>query len=96
MHKAKLTSKGQITIPAAVREQLNIGPGDKIVFLPCEAGEFRIRRVGSVKELFGAIHYSGPPASVEEMDQAIAEHAAKMDETSKTTPKKKLRDGTAA
>lgn len=96
MYKAKLTSKGQMTIPAAVREQLNVGPGDKIVFLPGEAGEFRVRRVGSTKDLFGAIRYSGPPKTVEEMDEAIAEHVAELDEAVKPRQKKKTRSGAAA
>ena len=33
---ARITSKGQTTIPRKVREYLNVGPGDEIVF---EVGE---------------------------------------------------------
>ena len=29
---SKLTSKGQATIPSAVRERLKVGPGDRIAF----------------------------------------------------------------
>lgn len=32
MVKARLTSKGQITVPKAVRERLRIGPGDELLF----------------------------------------------------------------
>jgi AbrB family looped-hinge helix DNA binding protein len=32
MPSAKITSKGQITVPKAVRERLNVGPGDSVVF----------------------------------------------------------------
>lgn len=29
---AKITSKGQITLPKAVREQLELAPGDRVLF----------------------------------------------------------------
>lgn len=32
MDKAKLTSKGQLTIPRRVRERLGLRPGDRILF----------------------------------------------------------------
>ena len=33
MELAKLTTKGQITIPAEIRKRLNVRAGDKVVFL---------------------------------------------------------------
>lgn len=30
--RARITSKGQVTIPAAVRRQLRVGSGDEVVF----------------------------------------------------------------
>lgn len=33
MELAKMTSKGQITVPKAVREKLNLDTGSKIIFL---------------------------------------------------------------
>lgn len=38
MEIAKLTSKGQITIPKAVREELGVDTGDKLLFVKCEQG----------------------------------------------------------
>lgn len=32
MELAKLTTKGQITIPAEIRKRLNVQAGDKVVF----------------------------------------------------------------
>ncbi len=32
MAEATITSKGQITIPAEIRKQMNLGPQDKVVF----------------------------------------------------------------
>lgn len=86
MYKAKITSKGQLTLPAALRKELGVKPGETITFLPgAGEGEFRIRRAGSIDDLFGIVQklgyvHSGPPISLEEMDQAIADHIAAMDE----------------
>ncbi len=38
MDIAKLTSKGQITIPKAVRVELGVDTGDKLVFIKCSEG----------------------------------------------------------
>jgi AbrB family looped-hinge helix DNA binding protein len=41
--RAKVTSKGQITIPVAVRKSLGVKPGDSICFEQQEGG-FRVAR----------------------------------------------------
>lgn len=33
MELAKITSKGQITIPKDIRDKLNLRPGDKVIFI---------------------------------------------------------------
>jgi len=38
---AKVTSKGQVTIPAAIRNALNIEEGDQLIFET--AGEYEVR-----------------------------------------------------
>jgi AbrB family looped-hinge helix DNA binding protein len=38
---AKITSKGQITVPNEVRRALGVGPGDKLLFKQ-SGGEFRV------------------------------------------------------
>lgn len=49
-HRAKLTSKCQITIPAAIRAQLGIGPGDRVILEVVE-GRALLRPVrGSLTE----------------------------------------------
>ncbi len=40
-HMAKVTTKGQITIPAAIRKALGIKTGDKVLFV--EKGNGRLR-----------------------------------------------------
>lgn len=43
MVSAKVTSKGQITIPKHVRDRLGLDPGDEVEFIE-EDGAFRIRK----------------------------------------------------
>lgn len=51
MDKAKVTSKGQITIPKAVRDQLGLRPGDEIEFVK-DNSHFRVEKV-STRPPFG-------------------------------------------
>jgi AbrB family looped-hinge helix DNA binding protein len=77
MYKAKITSKGQITLPAELRKALGVDTGDSIMFIPEKSGEFRIRRAPrSILELEGCVPYSGPPVSIEAMDRTVGEHIA--------------------
>ncbi len=42
---AKITSKGQTTVPQEIRAVLNIGPGDLIAWEPAANGTVAVRRV---------------------------------------------------
>jgi antitoxin PrlF len=42
MPSATVTSKGQITIPAEVRNKLGLDPGDRVQFVETREGEFSI------------------------------------------------------
>ena len=45
-YAAKITSKGQLTLPKGVRDKLGVGPGDEVEFVDID-GEFHLRkRVG--------------------------------------------------
>jgi len=44
MLTAKLTAKGQITVPRAVREKLGLSPGEYLLFVEGD-GEFSMRKV---------------------------------------------------
>ena len=48
MELAKLTTKGQITIPAEIRTRLNVQAGDKVVFLE-ENGRIFIENAEKLK-----------------------------------------------
>ncbi|HVA26530.1 MAG TPA: AbrB/MazE/SpoVT family DNA-binding domain-containing protein [Chloroflexota bacterium] len=61
MPKATLTSKGQITVPKAIRDSLNLKPGDQLLFLPDDGGAYiRPMAKRSVGELFGVLRGIAP------------------------------------
>lgn len=77
MH-ATITSKGQVTIPKPVRDRLHLEPGDKIDFIVDEDGDLRVTPVtASVTHLKGMVPRPEYPASLEEMDEAIARGATR-------------------
>ena len=43
MEKAKITSKGQVTIPKAVRDRLGLRPGDEIEFIE-DNGNYKVKK----------------------------------------------------
>ncbi len=74
---ATVTSKGQITIPAEVRERLGLRAGSRVQFVSDEQGHYEfIPLKGSLAAMKGMISWSGPPVTLEEMDEAIAAGAA--------------------
>ena len=73
MTTATITSKGQITIPATVRQALNVDAGDRVEFIPLEPGQYLFVAANrSVTELKGMFGKAKRVVSVEEMNQAIA------------------------
>jgi antitoxin PrlF len=73
---ATVTSKGQVTIPVAVRKKLRLKSGSKVDFIENKAGETVLKpRQGDIRRLRGFIKYDGPPVSVEEMNEAVAKAA---------------------
>ena len=73
MAQATLTTKGQVTIPKAVREQLDLKAGDRIDFIVNDSGEAVIRRLSrSTEEVQGMLaHRARTPVTVEQMDEAV-------------------------
>lgn len=71
---AKMTSKGQITLPAKLRKHLGVKAGDRIDFV--EAGEGKIEIVPRKKrlaDLRGIIPYDGPPLSTADLARMVGE-----------------------
>ncbi len=74
---ATMTSKGQITIPAATRSKLRLAPGSKVDFVENAAGEVVLRPiVGDIRRLRGIVPHDGPPVPVDDMNEAIGDAAA--------------------
>jgi AbrB family looped-hinge helix DNA binding protein len=73
MMTTTLTSKGQITIPKAVRDALHLACGDRVEFHVQNDSEALVRAVNtSVDQMFGRLRRPGQKAmSVAAMDQAL-------------------------
>ena len=77
MSAATLTSKGQITIPSAVRRALQVEAGDKVEFVQVEPGRFEmVASTRSVRELKGMFGAAGRVVSIDEMNATIADQGA--------------------
>lgn len=67
-----ITQKGQVTIPASLREQLNLHCGDKVEFLS-ENGKVIVKKVkNDVKAAFG-LYKTKRKVTLEEIEKAIEE-----------------------
>jgi antitoxin PrlF len=77
MTTATMTSKGQVTIPAEVRQRMGLGTGDRIEFVELETGGFAMKpAIDDVRSLKGALRKPQKPVSVEDMHAAILKRAA--------------------
>lgn len=73
MTTATITSKGQITIPADVRNALSVVTGDRVEFVQIEPGKFLFVAANrSVTELKGMFGKADKSVSIEDMNRAIA------------------------
>ena len=80
MPTATVTSKGQVTIPKAVRDLLQLEAGDEIDFMLTERGDVVVRPVSvDVRDLRGILERSRRrTVTVEQMNAAILrEHKRK-------------------
>lgn len=77
METTKLSSKGQVVLPKAIRDSHNWGPGtdftvedtgDAVVLRPAKKG-----RVSRLEDVAGCLKhlYNGPPVATEDMNAAI-------------------------
>ncbi|MBE0689508.1 MAG: AbrB/MazE/SpoVT family DNA-binding domain-containing protein [Anaerolineae bacterium] len=72
MTMATMTSKGQITIPKDIRNNLLLRNGDKIDFIITDQGEVLLRPLTRrVDDIFGRLHKPDKKLSVADMDSAI-------------------------
>jgi len=78
MPSATLTSKGQLTLPRAIRDLLRLGAGDRVDFIVKDDGTVVLRPATvDVRELKGLLHGKGlKPLSVDEMNAIIRRRGA--------------------
>ena len=71
--QATVTSKGQITLPKALRDHLHLAAGDRVEFILEENNVVRmVPRTTSITRLKGMLPKPKRSVSLEEMDEAIA------------------------
>ena len=75
--QSKLTSQGQISVPAAVRRKLGVGPGSVLEWEQ-EGDKIVVRRAGkhTFEDLHRKLFPKGPPKrrTVKEMDEGIRQY----------------------
>ena len=75
--QATITSKGQVTLPKAIRDRFHLEPGDRIEFILERDDILRVEPVTEpVTQLKGMLPKPAVPVTVQDMDEAIARAAA--------------------
>lgn len=79
MPGAKITSKGQVTIPIQVREDLHLDVGDVIEFIKLANGRYEViasnSKISDLKGLFGT---SNKKVTVEQMRASVIKKAGSL------------------
>jgi len=72
MSEARMTSKGQITLPKDIRDRLGLKQGDRVRFIVEDDGRVRLLPAKrDVSELFGILPRPRRALSIEEMDDIV-------------------------
>ena len=75
--KSRVTSQGQISVPAEIRKRLGIGPGSVLEWED-DGDRVFVRKAGkyTFEDIHRALFPDGPPKprTLEELDQAKAEY----------------------
>jgi AbrB family looped-hinge helix DNA binding protein len=71
-----ISTKGQVILPKAIRQRLNWGSGTRLMVEDTADGvllkTMNVFPPTQSEEVFGSLHYEGPPKTLEEMDAAIS------------------------
>jgi antitoxin PrlF len=77
MSTATLTSKGQITIPVDVRNDLKVDAGDRVEFVQLAPGRYEfVAATSDVTDLKGMFGVAKKSVSVDSMNAAIAQRGS--------------------
>ncbi len=75
--QAKLTSKGQLTLPVDIRNALGVGPGDQVEFVVHRSGEILLyARNKPATAIVGAGAAYARPVTREQYDRLLGEAVA--------------------
>ena len=74
---AKITAKGQLTIPKEIRDALRVGPGDRILFL-IEGSKTLLYPVkGTLLDLRGSVKPKNPPEDLDKVREEVKRKVAR-------------------
>ena len=72
--EAKITSKGQITLPARVRQRLNVRPGDSVMFSEGSDGKIIVRsKAGTLADMRGMLRRKGAAPTCDTIERWVGE-----------------------
>lgn len=75
---SRITSKGQITVPKAVRETLALTSGDRIAFVIHDDGTVTVEaETVELKSLRGVLKSGGKHVSIQQMRDAVQQAATR-------------------
>ncbi|MBC7340703.1 MAG: AbrB/MazE/SpoVT family DNA-binding domain-containing protein [Firmicutes bacterium] len=82
--RARVTSKGQITVPRAIRRLLSVRRGDEIAFITDKDRVYVERIPGpmTADRVFGRLHRPGSPP----VDADVARHEARLKRVARHRP----------
>ena len=85
MPATTITTKGQVTIPKAIRDTMGVGPGDRVLIYRADDGRIVVEaETVDIRTLKGMVKPSRRGVTVEEMNEAVVRAAAEryLEETS--------------
>ena len=74
--ESTITTKGQATIPKAIRDHLGLKPGDRLKFFLHPNGSVVLLPKLPASALRGIVRPRQPPVTIEEMNEAAGSGAA--------------------
>lgn len=78
MASSRITSKGQVTVPKAIRETLGVEPGDRIAFRVQDDGRVVVEpETVDLRTLRGVLRPRRRGVSVDDMAAAVRKQAVK-------------------
>ncbi len=74
--QARVSSKGQVTLPKALRDDLGLTPGDQVEFKIVTANSVNLRKLNAPSSCAGILEHFAKekPVTVEEVDAGVAEY----------------------